>query len=152
MTELITAEQHAYLRHKIDAFRAARERFDPKRFKRGGGYTPEEYAAIAKLAGIDRNATNDETAQVELYEFATATELPQAIGGYVSSGDGVTMTGWTGVALPGVGTLRNTHAERLHNNPYSTHRYSYEATYKGRRYSGRGYGKGMYLVLKLRKR
>jgi hypothetical protein len=50
-------------------FEAAREKYDPKRFKRGGGYKPEEYAAIARMAGLKKPPSNRAKGKTELYEF-----------------------------------------------------------------------------------
>lgn len=50
------------------AYEAARERFDPKRFKRGGGYTPEDVEQISHLAGAPA-PSNEERALADQYDW-----------------------------------------------------------------------------------
>lgn len=52
------------------AYEQAREKFDPKRFKRGGGYTPADVSAIEKAAG-GKGLTNEERSQLEVHRFVT---------------------------------------------------------------------------------
>jgi hypothetical protein len=52
-----------------ERYERAREVHDPKRYKRGGGYTPEESRAIAKRAGISRRPSNKALSKLEVYEF-----------------------------------------------------------------------------------
>lgn len=65
---MISRERYLKLRDQINRYEAARKKYDPKRFQRGGGYTPKETAIISAMAGT-RRTTNDETAQVEDYEW-----------------------------------------------------------------------------------
>lgn len=59
----------AIIRGAYESFERAREVHDPKRFKRGGGYTPEENAAIARAAGLRKPPSNRARGKLELYEF-----------------------------------------------------------------------------------
>jgi len=68
---MISAARHRMLRSREDAYERAREKFDPKRFRRGGGYTPLDVRDILKIAGLKRSPTNRERSQIEVYEFLT---------------------------------------------------------------------------------
>ena len=135
------------LQDKIQRYEAAREQFDPKRYKRGGGYSPDDIKSILRIAGMRSAPTNEDRAAVELWKFEKQKTAPVDISGYVKDGR---LTTFTGAPFPGVERLRVTHTERLRNNPYSTERLSYETSYRGHTYAGRGYGNGMSLVLKKR--
>lgn len=72
--DLLRAEQ---LRKKkrIDALIArwnrydeARRAFDPRRYQRGGGYTPEDIQAIERSARTSR-LSNEESAEIEMFRF-----------------------------------------------------------------------------------
>lgn len=146
---MTTATQYKALKDKLHRWEDARERFDPKRFKRGGGYTPDDTKAILALAGLRSEPTNEDRVKIELYEFEHQDGAPLAIHGYVGR-DGYTLQNFTGLPLPGVAPLRVTHVEKLRDNAFSSVRNSYETTFRGHRYSGRGYGAGMNLTLKRR--
>lgn len=66
---MISKEEASRIRRSVDAFERARASFDPKRFKRGGGYRPEEYQEIAKKAGLSHVPSNEEKGRLELFEF-----------------------------------------------------------------------------------
>ncbi len=143
-----TIAQYKSAKDRLRRFENAREEFDPKKFKRGGGYSPEDNKAICKLAGLRSAPTNDDRHICNVFEHVHAPGVPSDLAGYVTKGH---LSFFTGEPLPGVSSLHVTHTEKLRNNPYSSYRYSYEATFRGHRYSGRGYGEGMSLILKLRK-
>lgn len=56
------------IRRRSDAYEEARRRFDPRRYERGGGYSPEDRQQIERMAGV-RHPTNEEIGQVEVFEF-----------------------------------------------------------------------------------
>lgn len=56
------------IRRRYEAYEEARQRFDPRRFARGGGYDPAEVTEIERLAGA-KHPTNDELGRLEAYEF-----------------------------------------------------------------------------------
>lgn len=64
---------------RYKAYEGARERFDPRRYKRGGGYTPADKDAIERMAGV-RQPSNDELGELEFYNFMT--KAPDAIFAY----------------------------------------------------------------------
>ncbi len=81
------------------AFERERERFHPKKFKRGGGYTPEEYAEIARRAGIKKRPSNVAMGKLELHRFVT--QRPERIFAYYKDDArvGATITTWMGDVL-----------------------------------------------------
>jgi hypothetical protein len=93
------------IRRRYAAFEHAREVFDPKRFKRGGGYTPADYRQIAKMAGV-RKPTNEEMGKLEVYEFTH--HPPEKLFAYYSS-DMKRITSWMGDVL---GTITHVGRER----------------------------------------
>ena len=146
---MITSARYKSLKNKLALWEATLATLYPKQFGpkgRGGSYDPK---AVLSASGLRAVPTNEDRADVELYEFEHAPGAPEAIHGYVGN-DGHTLQNFTGRPLPGVSSLRVTHTEKLRNNPYSSTRHSYEATFRGHRYSGRGYGSGMNLTLKKR--
>ena len=66
--ETISAARAENIRACIQASEKARELFDPKRDKRGGGYSPEDVREIARIAGCD-SPTNEERSALEVYDF-----------------------------------------------------------------------------------
>jgi hypothetical protein len=66
---MISKEEADRIRRSVDAFEKARAAHDPKRYKRGGRYEPEEYQEIAKKAGLSHPPTNEEKGRLELFEF-----------------------------------------------------------------------------------
>ncbi len=68
---MITKKEADDLRDRYNAYEAARRGFDPKRFQRGGGYTPADEKRITEAAGVTR-PTNEEMSRLEIYEFVTA--------------------------------------------------------------------------------
>ena len=93
------------IRRRYKAFEQAREVFDPKRFMRGGGYTPTDYSQIAKMAGV-RKPTNEEMGKLEVYDFLH--NLPEKLFAYYSS-DMKHITTWMGDVL---GTITHVGRER----------------------------------------
>lgn len=67
--DAVTERRARVIRESETRFEEARKAHDPKRYKRGGGYTPEEYKAIAKRAGISRSPSNRAKGKLEAYEF-----------------------------------------------------------------------------------
>jgi hypothetical protein len=82
-----------------------------------------------------------------------SAQAPTQLEGYPDSDStGARLRDFNGNLVPGVGALRVTHREKLPlSNPYASYRYSYEVEAYGHRYSGRGYGASMALLLKRRK-
>lgn len=66
--DTISAAQAENIRACEQASEKARELFDPKRFKRGGGYTPAEMREIERIAGC-KAPTNEERSALEVYDF-----------------------------------------------------------------------------------
>lgn len=144
---MISAVERAQLEQEFYRYEAAREKFNPRRFKRGGSYSPTDIAQIVASAGLQAAPTNAQRSAVEVYDFHLLTE-PSEVFGYVTD-SGTSLATWLGEVL--VDGLRVTHVQHLPwTNPYSHVRNSYEVTLKGARYSGRGHGPGMSLVLKRR--
>lgn len=144
---MISGAERAELEVAFYRYESAREKFNPRRFKRGGSYSPADVAKIVELAGLAVAPTNAQRSAVEVYDFHLLTEPPEVFG-YVTD-SGTSLATWLGEVL--VDGLRVTHVQHLPwTNPYSRVRNSYEVTVKGARYSGRGYGPGMSLVLKRR--
>jgi hypothetical protein len=69
MATVISAEAYRRLKDKVARYERAREHFDPKRFKRGGGYSVDDQRAIVKAAGLKQAPTNDDREDVAVYEF-----------------------------------------------------------------------------------
>jgi hypothetical protein len=65
---MISATEAARIRSAYEAYERAREMFDPKRFKRGGGYTPADQVRIRTMAGVEP-PTNSELGDLEAYDF-----------------------------------------------------------------------------------
>jgi len=87
------------IRDANERFERAREKFDPKRFKRGGGYTPEDYATISRMAGLKKPPSNRAKGKAELYGFLTRP--PEKLFAYYK-GDarvGDAITNWLGDVL-----------------------------------------------------
>lgn len=80
------------LQDKIQRYEAAREQFDPKRYKRGGGYSPDDIKSILRIAGMRSAPTNEDRAAVELWKFEKQKTAPADISGYVK--DGRLTTSW----------------------------------------------------------
>jgi hypothetical protein len=95
MKNPVTAGEYARLRARVDSYEAARKKFDPKRYQRGGGYDPADVKKIEQMAGA-ADVTNDERAQVELYEFVH--KPPDRYFAYYNKGL-TEITGWTGLKL-----------------------------------------------------
>ncbi len=66
----ISATEAASIRSAIERDERARKEFDPRRFQRGGGYTPAEVAAIKKLAG-GAAPSNEQRSALEVHDFVT---------------------------------------------------------------------------------
>lgn len=64
----ISRERYEEIVGRERAYEAAREQFDPRRFKRGGGYAPEEVAQIERLAGAPA-PTNEERGLADQYRW-----------------------------------------------------------------------------------
>lgn len=67
--DAMTERRARVIRESHERFERSRETHDPKRYKRGGGYSPEEYKAIARRAGISRAPSNKAKGKLEAYEF-----------------------------------------------------------------------------------
>lgn len=66
---MISKAEYDLLKAQNDAYEKAREQFDPKRFKRGGGYDAADQKKILQIAGLSKEITNEERSKIELYEF-----------------------------------------------------------------------------------
>jgi len=100
------------IRNADERFERAREKFDPKRFKRGGGYTPEDYATIARMAGLKKPPSNRAKGKAELYGFMERP--PEKLFAYYK-GDarvGDAITNWPGDVL-GIITRRGKESRPL---------------------------------------
>lgn len=64
----ISAAKAEDIRERVRAFDRAAQAFDPKRYKRGGGWTPAEQREIARMAGAPR-PSNEEVSGLEVYDF-----------------------------------------------------------------------------------
>lgn len=98
-------KQAENIRRRYKAFESAREAFDPKRYKKGGGYTPADYRQIAKMAGV-RKPTNEELGKLEVWEFVH--DRPETVFVYYSS-DMKHVQTWMGDVL---GVITNVGKER----------------------------------------
>ena len=56
------------IRACLQAHDRAAQAFDPKRYKRGGGWTPAEMREIAKIAGC-ASPSNEDRGALELFDF-----------------------------------------------------------------------------------
>lgn len=65
---MISRERYLKLREQTRRYEAARKKYDPKRYQRGGGYTPKERVLISVLSGV-RDTTNEEKSLIEDYEW-----------------------------------------------------------------------------------
>jgi hypothetical protein len=92
---MISRETYLKLRDMIRRFEAARKKFDPKRYQRGGGYSKKEWAIISAMAGT-RGTTYAETVQIEDYEWRMFP--PSRYFAYYSR-DMKKITGWAGNTL-----------------------------------------------------
>jgi hypothetical protein len=96
---MISRDTYLKLRDMSRRYEAARKRYDPKRYQRGGGYTPKDCAAIAMIAGIPRDTTNDEKGQVEEFEWRMFP--PSKYFAYYDKGL-TEITNFTGICLGGI--------------------------------------------------
>lgn len=80
-------------------FETAREKFDPKGFKRGRGYEPAEWSAIARTAGLKRPPSNRALGKLELYKFKS--NPPDKLSAYYHANAcvGSKVTTWPGNIL-----------------------------------------------------
>ena len=92
---MIQASEAARIRRAHDAHARARKQFDPKRFKRGGGYTPAEMKEIDRIAGVPA-PSNEQMSQLEVYEFVT--KPPDKVFAYYND-DMTRIQTWTGDVL-----------------------------------------------------
>lgn len=66
---MISAEKAREIRARYEAHEAARKKFDPKRYERGGGYDKHDQVAIMMMSGVVQ-PSNEELGDLEEYEFA----------------------------------------------------------------------------------
>ena len=66
--DTISAARAENIRACHQAYERAREVFDPKRFKRGGGYTPADVREIERIAGC-KSPSNGDRSALEVYDF-----------------------------------------------------------------------------------
>jgi hypothetical protein len=92
---LISSGEAARIRSALSAYEKAQESFDPKRHKRGGGWTESEQQQIAKSAG-GRRPTNEELSELEVYEFMTSP--PERLFAYYNK-ELTEIHNWMGVRL-----------------------------------------------------
>lgn len=82
----ITKAEADRIRRAYEATDEARKVFDPKRYQRGGGYSPADMQKIADLAGV-ASPSNAERGALELYEFMhdpPTVKFPCYVGTYFS--------------------------------------------------------------------
>ena len=65
---MISRERYLKLREMTRRYEAARKKFDPKRYQRGGGYDVKDRTIISAMAG-HRDTTNEEKSQIEDFEW-----------------------------------------------------------------------------------
>jgi len=65
---MISRDTYLRYREMSRRYEAARKKYDPKRYQRGGGYTRQEVAIISAMAGT-RDATNEEKSRIEDFEW-----------------------------------------------------------------------------------
>ena len=65
---MISRDTYLKLRAMTARYEAARKKFDPKRYERGGGYDAKDRTIISAMAGT-RDTTNEEKAQIEDFEW-----------------------------------------------------------------------------------
>jgi hypothetical protein len=93
---MLHVDEYTRLRAQYDAYETARETFNPTRFKRGGEYSPEDIAAICKLANVERAITNEERSALEIFDFVR--NVPECYFLYVDEKTSKATT-WTGESL-----------------------------------------------------
>jgi hypothetical protein len=94
----MTARRATIIRSAHDRYEAARKGFDEKRYKRGGGYTPEDVKEIARRAGT-KAPSNRAKGHLEKYEFM-ANPPDQIFAYYKDSAKvGELITNWMGQRL-----------------------------------------------------
>jgi len=87
------------IRADIQAYEAARKGFDPRRYEKGGGYTPAEIATIEKMAGLTHSTVDTRNAQrgdLEQYDFFH--DAPERYFLYIDDATGRATT-WNGLLL-----------------------------------------------------
>lgn len=89
---MISSENAASIERRRDAYENARRAFDPRRFEKGGGYTPAEIKQIEDLAGVKR-PTNEELGALEAFNFATKS--PERTIAYIDAKN-LRATAWLG--------------------------------------------------------
>ncbi|MGH7260795.1 MAG: hypothetical protein ACREI9_08955 [Nitrospiraceae bacterium] len=92
---MIQKAEYEKLSRMLKAFVEAKKKFDPKRAKGMGGYTPREHAIISLIAGT-RKPTNHELAKMEDYEWHK--DPPRKYFAYYDKGM-KSITGWMGNVL-----------------------------------------------------
>jgi hypothetical protein len=96
----VSPRRAAVIERSYQAIEKAREAHDPKRFKRGGGYSVEEQRAIARAAGLKKAPSNVALGRLELHRFTT--ERPSHLFAYYKGGSpksGEAITNFTGEKL-----------------------------------------------------
>jgi hypothetical protein len=68
----MTPRRAAIIEQAYGRYERAREAHHPKKFKRGGGYTPEEERSIASRAGLKRRPSNRAMGKLELHRFMSS--------------------------------------------------------------------------------
>lgn len=92
---MLTRQEYQTIRSRLDRYDAARRKFDPRRYDKGGGYSGDECRQIEQLAG-GPDASNAEKSGLEVYEFANGA--PDKYFVYVRL-DKRTVGTWTGEKL-----------------------------------------------------
>jgi hypothetical protein len=95
---MISEAKATHILQRYERYEKAREQFDPKRFKRGGGYTPQDVKAIEKMAAV-RKPSNEELGELEYYGFMTSH--PEHVFAYYKGQAevGQDITNWMGHVL-----------------------------------------------------
>jgi hypothetical protein len=141
----ISVAEYRRLKAQSTAFEVARQQFDPDRFNEQSlghvvTYGRDEDRRIAKLAGLSRPITQKEYSAIEYYEHEHNPAAPRVLQGRVSA-DNIWFVGDKGTLLrvdfvPVKGGFEY-HAGLL-----------IPITYERYRYSGKGEGPGMPLILR----
>lgn len=97
--ETALGRRAAIIEKSYKAYESARESFDPKRYKRGGSYHPEEIQTIAKSAGLRKSPSNRARGELEFRRFLA--ERPEKITAYYKDNArvGAPISFWTGKVI-----------------------------------------------------
>ncbi len=138
--DTISAAQAENIRACYQASEKARELFDPKRFKRGGGYTPADQREIERIAGC-KSPSNEDLSALEVYDFVHSP--PDKYFLYIDRKNN-TATTWMGDIIGHVAVPRAWGQEMLSNIPVGDARITIAVrgingvSYRGTYFAGAG--------------